>query len=31
MLVNGVTDEYHRPGEPIRGAQARVIDFNDHL
>src|ERR1035437_3363080 len=29
MLVNGVTVEYHRPGEPIRGAQARVIDFDD--
>ena len=29
MLVNGVTVEYHRPGEPIRGAQARVIDFED--
>jgi type I restriction enzyme R subunit len=29
MLVNGVTVEYHRPGEPIRGAQARVIDFDN--
>jgi type I restriction enzyme R subunit len=29
MLVNGVTVEYHRPGEPIRRAQARVIDFED--
>ena len=29
MLVDGVTVEYHRPGEPIRGAQARVIDFDD--
>jgi type I restriction enzyme, R subunit len=29
MLANGVTVEYHRPGEPIRGAQARVIDFDD--
>jgi type I restriction enzyme R subunit len=29
MLVNGVTVEYHRPGESIRGAQARVIDFDD--
>jgi type I restriction enzyme R subunit len=29
MLVNGVTVEYHRPGEPIRGAQVRVIDFDD--
>jgi type I restriction enzyme R subunit len=29
MLVNGVAIEYHRPGEPIRGAQARVIDFED--
>jgi type I restriction enzyme R subunit len=29
MLVNGITVEYHRPGEPIRGAQARVIDFDD--
>jgi type I restriction enzyme R subunit len=29
MLVNGVTVEYHRPGEPIRGAQARVMDFDD--
>ena len=29
MLVNGVTVEYHGPGEPIRGAQARVIDFDD--
>ena len=28
-LVDGVTVEYHRPGEPIRGAQARVIDFDD--
>jgi type I restriction enzyme R subunit len=29
MLVNGVTVECHRPGEPIRGAQARAIDFDD--
>jgi type I restriction enzyme R subunit len=29
MLVNGVTVEFHRPGEPIRGAQARVVDFED--
>ena len=29
LLVNGVTVEYRRPGEPIRGAQARVIDFDD--
>ena len=29
MLVNGVTVEFHGPGEPIRGAQARVIDFED--
>jgi type I restriction enzyme R subunit len=29
MLVDGVTVEYRRAGEPIRGAQARVIDFDD--
>jgi type I restriction enzyme R subunit len=29
MLVDGVTVEYRRPGEPIRGAQARVIEFDD--
>jgi type I restriction enzyme R subunit len=29
LLVDGVTVECHRPGEPIRGAQARVIDFED--
>ena len=29
MLVDGVTVEYHRPGDPIRGAQARLIDFDD--
>ncbi len=29
MLVDGVTVEYHRPGELIRGAQARVIDFEN--
>ena len=29
MLVNGVTVEYRTPAGEIRGAQARVIDFDD--
>ena len=29
MLVDGVTVEYHEAAEAIRGAQARVVDFDD--
>jgi type I restriction enzyme, R subunit len=30
MLVDGVTVEYRRPDGSIAGAQARVLDFNNH-
>lgn len=30
LLVDGVTMEYRDAGGAIRGAQARVVDFDDH-